>query len=100
VISDRLRRHYKKHSSGFNQWSQKAHAQEYMLFAENIGEYLSIDEVSLSQGELYTFITNKSGHGKKGTLVASVRATRSEDIIRVTAKTPSATTAQGKGGNP
>jgi len=29
-----------------------------MLFPENIGEYLSIDEVSLSQGELYTFVTN------------------------------------------
>jgi len=38
-----------------------------MLFPKNIGEYLSIDEVSLSQGELYTFVTNKKGRGKKGT---------------------------------
>jgi transposase len=52
-----------------------------MLFPENLGEYLSIDEVSLSQGELYTFITNKSGRGKKGSLLASIKGTRSSDII-------------------
>jgi len=51
-----------------------------MLFPENIGEYLSIDEVSLSQGELYTFVTNKKGRGKKGTLVASIKGTLSKDI--------------------
>jgi transposase len=44
-----------------------------MVFPNNIGEYLNIDEVSLSQGELYTFVTNKSGEGKKGTLVACVK---------------------------
>lgn len=54
-----------------------------MLFEENIGEYLSIDEVSLSQGELYTFVTNKSGKGKAGTLVASIKGTRSEEIRKV-----------------
>lgn len=54
-----------------------------MLFPENLGEYLSIDEVSLSQGELYTFITNKSGRGKKGSLVASIKGTKSSDIIFV-----------------
>jgi len=54
-----------------------------MLFPTNIGEYLSIDEVSLSKGELYTFVTNKRGKSKKGTLVASIKGTRSEDIITV-----------------
>lgn len=57
-----------------------------MLFPENLGEYLSIDEVSLSQGELYTFITNKSGRGKKGSLVASIKGTKSSDIIFVLEK--------------
>ena len=38
-----------------------------------MGPNLSIDEVSLSQGELYTFVTNKEGKGKKGTLVASIK---------------------------
>lgn len=59
-----------------------------MVFPENLGEYLSIDEVSLSQGELYTFITNKNGRGKKGTLVASIKGTLSKEIIFVLEKLP------------
>lgn len=81
-----MNRHYKKHSSGFKDWDQKAHAADYLLFPENAGPYLSIDEVSLSQGELYTFITNKEGKGKKGTLVASIKGTLSKDIISVLEK--------------
>lgn len=57
-----------------------------MIYPENIGPYLSIDEVSLSQGELYTFITNKNGRGKKGSLVASIKGTLSQDIISVVSK--------------
>lgn len=78
-----LRRQYKYHSSEYPQWDQKSHAEDYMLFPENLGEYISIDEVSLSQGELYTFITNKEGKGKKGTLIASVKGTKSLNIQRV-----------------
>jgi len=59
-----------------------------MVFPENIGEYLSIDELALSQGELYTFLTNKNGKGKKGTLVAMVKGTLSSDIIEVLEKLP------------
>jgi transposase len=59
-----------------------------MLFPENIGPNLSIDEVSLSQGELYTFITNKNGKGKKGSLVASIKGTLSKDIVSVLEKLP------------
>jgi len=59
-----------------------------MLFPENIGEDLSIDEVSLSQGDLFTFITNKKGRAKKGTLVASIKGTLTSDIIQVIEKLP------------
>jgi transposase len=59
-----------------------------MLMAENMGEYLSIDEVALSQGELYTFVTNKNGKGRRGTLVASIKGTLSRDIIAVLDKIP------------
>jgi len=83
-----LRRHYKTRSSNFNDWEQKEHAENYMLFPENIGEYLSIDELSLSRGELYTFITNKNGKGKKGTLVASIKGTLVKDIEAVLTKIP------------
>ena len=58
-----------------------------MLFPKNIDEYLSIDEASLSKGELYTFVTNKKGKSKGGgTMVASIKGTRSEDIIKVLEK--------------
>ena len=70
------------------EWEQKNHAEKYLLFPENMGEYLSIDETSLSQGELYTFITNKNGRGKQGTLVASIKGTISKDIISVLEKLP------------
>jgi transposase len=51
-----------------------------VIYPQNIGEYLTIDETSLSQGELYTVITNKAANGKKGTLVAMIKGTDSERI--------------------
>jgi len=81
VPSQTLRRSYKKYSSGFNEWDQKKHAEQYLIFPENIGPHLSIDEVSLSQGELYTFVTNKAGKGKRGSLVASIKGTTVKDIV-------------------
>jgi transposase len=59
-----------------------------MLFEDNIGEYLSIDEVAVSKGELYTLVTNKAGKGKKGTIVACIEGTKAEDIIKVLARLP------------
>lgn len=59
-----------------------------MLFPSNIGEYLSLDETSLSQGELYTYLTNKKGKGKKGTLVASIKGTKTKEISKVLTKIP------------
>lgn len=43
-----------------------------MLLPDNIGISMSIDETSLN-GELYTILTNKAGHGKAGTIVAMIR---------------------------
>lgn len=59
-----------------------------MIYPENIGEHLSIDELSLSKGEIYTFVTNKNGIGKKKTLVAIIKGTKSQDIIDVLNKIP------------
>lgn len=59
-----------------------------MLFPENVGSKLSVDEVSLSKGELYTFVTNKKGRSKKGTLVACIKGTRSGAILKVLEKLP------------
>ncbi|EGC19706.1 hypothetical protein HMPREF9141_1580, partial [Prevotella multiformis DSM 16608] len=62
------------------------HAQDWLLFEDNIGESLSIDETCLSSGEVYTFLTNKAGKGGKGTLVAVVKGTKAEDVIQVLKK--------------
>jgi transposase len=83
-----LQRHYKKKVSGFTEWNQLNHAENYLIYPENIGEHLSIDEVSLSKGELYTFVTNKNGRGKRKSLVATIKGTKSQDIIDVINKIP------------
>lgn len=57
---------YKDHLSTFRQWEQKGHADKWILFENNISEKLSIDELSVTNGELYTVVTNKKAHGGKG----------------------------------
>ncbi|REA56544.1 DDE transposase [Dyadobacter luteus] len=81
-----LEEQYVGHLSGFRQWDQFGHAQDWILFPDNIGPYLSIDETSLSHGELYTVITNKEAKGKKGALVAMVKGVESEKVINVLSK--------------
>lgn len=46
-----------------------------------MGSHLSIDEVNLSMGELYTVVTNKAGKGRKGSIVAIIAGTKSEVVI-------------------
>ena len=72
---------YKYFIGSYEDWEQRYHAADYVLFKENIGERLSMDETCLSQGELYTIVTNKSAHGGKGSLVAMIKGTKSEDVI-------------------
>ena len=74
---------YKETLSGFRDWEQLSHTDEWILFPENIGPHLAIDESSLSNGELYTFVTNRDKHGRDGSLVAVVLGTKSEDAIQV-----------------
>jgi transposase len=61
---------------------------EYVLYPHNLGEYLSIDEVALSKGELVTIVTNKAGKGKRGSVVAIIQGVRKEEITKVLAKIP------------
>ena len=49
---------------------------------------MSIDEVSISKGELYTILTNKQAHGRTGALVAMCKGTKASDIIDSLAKIP------------
>ncbi|MFD2522250.1 hypothetical protein [Emticicia soli] len=79
----RFQEQYASHSSDYKNWPQGSHAKDWLLFTENMGEYLSIDETSLSQGELYTILTNKAAKGRKGALIAMIKGTESERIIEV-----------------
>ena len=57
VDGKQLEDQYRRHLSGFFSWDQLGHAEDWILFKENIGSHLSIDEVALTQGELYTVVT-------------------------------------------
>lgn len=72
--------------SGFREWEQLEHAEEWLLFPDNIGPKQAIDESSLSNGELYTFVTNRDAGTREQSLVAVVAGTRSEDVITVLQK--------------
>ena len=74
---------YKETLSGFRHWDQLEHADEWLLFPENIGPRLAIDESSLSNGELYTFVTNREARTRDQSPVAVVAGTKSEDVIAV-----------------
>ena len=62
---------------------QLTHVTDWVLFEENLSEYISIDETCLSQGELYTVVTNTLAKGKKGTLVAMIKGTDSEYVSSI-----------------
>lgn len=81
VNGKKLQRQYKDYLSDFKDWEQKGHAKQWLVFPENMGPYLSIDETALSKGELYTIITNKKAKGKKGSIVAIFSGTKVEPII-------------------
>lgn len=74
---------YKEVLSGFRQCEQLEHADEWLLFPDNIGPCLAIDESSLSNGELYTFVTNREARTREQSLVAVVAGTKAEDVITV-----------------
>lgn len=74
--------------SDFLQWEQRSHSEDYIIFPENIGPYLSIDETSLSQGELYTVVTNKSAKGRKGAIVAMIKGTESSKVSSILCQIP------------
>lgn len=74
--------------SDYRSCKQLDHAGEYILYPQNIGPNLAIDESSLSCGELYTFVTNRDAHGGKGALVAAICGTKAEAVMAVLEKIP------------
>jgi hypothetical protein len=81
-------RQYKYCLSDFTGWEVREHAQEWLVFPENMGAYLSLDETSVSDGELYTIVTNKAAKGRKGAIVSIVLGTDSGKVIEALERIP------------
>ena len=83
-----LRKQYKEKISDYRGWEQSDHAEEYMLFPGNFGKDMSLDETCLSNGEVYTILTNKAAHGGKGALAAMVRGVASDTVSAILKAVP------------
>lgn len=81
VDGKKFQRQYKDKISDFQEWEQRPHCEDWILYPENISSSLSLDEVSLSDGELYSVLTSKKANGRKGALVAIIKGTQSETVI-------------------
>ena len=83
-----MRKQYKEKISGYRNWVQLEHAEEYMLYPENLGSDMSLDETCLSNGDVYTILTNKAAHGGKGTVAAMIRGVATDVVSSVLKKIP------------
>ena len=78
---------YKECLSGFPQWEQSIHADKWLLLEKNMGTDLSIDETQIGD-DVRTILTNKDGHGRKGSMIAIVKGTNADDIVKVLLQLP------------
>ena len=84
VKGQTLRKQYKEKISDYRNWDQLEHAHDYLLYPENIGENLSLDETCLSNGDVYTILTNKADEVNPFDDGAKLGAETLVDIMRVT----------------
>lgn len=87
IKGSEVERYYKHHLSDFSTWPQKEHATDWVLLANNLGDCCSIDETSLCN-EVYTILSNKAGHGKKGSVIAVVKGTKAHVVSAILKKIP------------
>lgn len=88
IDGKRFQKQYKEKLSNFQTWDQGKHAEDYILNINNISPHLALDETAMTNGELYTILSNKSAKAKKGSIIAMVKGTRSEDVMKVLKKIP------------
>lgn len=74
---------YRNKLSGYAEWCEHELSCGFYFNAANIGPYMSLDETCLSNGEVWTFLTNKDAHGGRGTLAAAIPGTKSDEIISI-----------------
>ncbi|KAA6440004.1 transposase [Dyadobacter flavalbus] len=83
-----LQQPYKDHIGDYKDWNQRTYAAEWLMYPENTGPYLSIDETLLCNGELYSIVINKAAKCRKSSLVAVVKGTQASSVIEVLRKIP------------
>lgn len=81
IAGSTFEKQYKEVLSGYRQWSELSHADEWLVFPKNIGKRLCIDETAISDGELYTIVSNPEARGGKGSLIALVKGVKAQDVI-------------------
>lgn len=82
-----LEKQYKDRLSNFREWEEEVDPQA-LIYPENFGQWMSIDETALDNGDLYTVLTNKDRHGRKGALAALIKGTKAEIVSKALAKVP------------
>ncbi|WP_068939748.1 ISAon1 family transposase [Chryseobacterium timonianum] len=81
VKAKTFQRQYKNTLSQYKDWKYRDHADQWVVYPDNLSDSLSLDEVALSDGELYTVLTSKKAKGQKGSIVAIIKGTQSDFII-------------------
>ena len=66
--------------------SQRSYAKDWLLYSENMGQHLSLDETAFSNGDLYTILTNAKG--KKGALITIIKGTKADSVIKILHEMP------------
>lgn len=87
IKGSEVERYYKHHLSDFGTWDQNDHATDWVLLPQNLGERCSIDETSFCN-EVYTILSNKEGHGRKGSIIAIVRGTKADVVSSIIRQIP------------
>lgn len=81
INGNTFEKQYKEILSGYREWPELSHAEDWLVFPENVGESICIDETAPSNGELYTIVTNRSSRGGKGTIIAIVKGVSASAVI-------------------
>ena len=88
INGDNFERSSKEAISGFRTWDDSGHAEDWVIMPGNMGTHLSIDETCLSTGEVYTILSHKKAHGRKGCIAAFAKRTKSKEVTSVLKKIP------------
>ena len=82
IDGHQFEKQYKEVLSGYRDWDQLKHAEEWLLFSDNIGPNLAIGETALSNGELYTIVPIGTNMARKAVWSLSLQVQRLRRYVR------------------